>query len=157
MKKLILIIVFTASISIINAQEIVSSAGQTNASGGYQVSWTLGEPLIETLTGTNNILTQGFHQTNLNVTMIDELKFPGLTLKVYPNPTNYILHIQSEGRTDVKLQFALFDANGKILLNKKATENPAEVNMIQYATGNYLLKITTTDEASVQQFKIIKK
>ena len=113
--------------------------------------------MIETISDGNHFLTQGFHQTNLNVTPINELKFPELSLKVYPNPTDYILHIQSEGRTDLKLQYALFDVNSKILLNKRIIENPAEINMMRYAAGNYLLNITTIDGARVQQFKIIKR
>ena len=157
MEKLLLIALFSGCFSILTAQEVISSAGNHAEASGIQISWTLGEPFIETLTGTNNILTQGFHQTNLNVTSIDELKFPGLTLKVYPNPTDYILTIQFEGRIDVKLQYALFDVNGKILLDKKITENPEEINMMRYAAGNYLLSITTIDGAPVQKFKIIKR
>ena len=157
MKKLLLIALFIGCIGNLSAQQIISSAGDSYIAGGYKVSWTLGEPVIETVLDGNNILTQGFHQTNLSVTSVDELKFPGLTLKVYPNPTDYILYIQTEGRTDVKLQFALFDANGKILFNKKVTENREEVNMKRYAAGNYVLKITIADEAPIQEFKIIKR
>ena len=157
MKKLLLIALFIGCIGTLSAQQIISSAGDSYIAGGYKVSWTLGEPVIETVLDGNNILTQGFHQTNLSVTSVDELKFPGLTLKVYPNPTDYILYIQSEGRTDIKLQFALFDANGKILLDKKIVENPTKVSMTRYAAGNYLLKITTTDGKQVQRFKITKR
>ena len=157
MKKLLLIVLFIGCIGILSAQEVVSSAGDSYIAGGYEVSWTLGESVIETVSDGNNILTQGFHQTNLKVTALDELKFPGLELRVYPNPTDYILYIQSRGRTDVKLQYALFDANGKILLDKKIVDNPAKVNMALYAAGNYVLIITIADGASVQEFKIIKK
>ena len=59
--------------------------------------------------------------------------------------------------TDVKLQCALFNANGKMLLEKKIIENPEEVNMKRYAAGNYLLIVTTTYGKAVQQFKIIKR
>jgi len=158
MKKLVFIIQgLIVCIGIIDAQEVVSSAGNKNSAGGYQISWTLGETVIETYSNGNNILTQGFHQTNLNVTAINELKYPGIKIKVYPNPTNHILNIQSEGKTDLKLQLALFDVNGKILLAKRIINNPEEVSMEKYATGNYSLKITTTEGIPLRRFKIIKR
>ena len=157
MKKLITIILLTTPIGIIHAQEVVSSTGESYSYDGYEVSWTLGELVIETVSNETNTLTQGFHQNNLNVTLIDELNLPGLEFKVYPNPADYIIYIQSKGRTDVKLQFVLFDVNGKKLLNKKFIENPTELNMAQYAAGNYFLSITTIDGEPVQKFKIVKR
>jgi len=62
------------------------TAGEHFATAGAQLSWTLGEAVIETYTGDKSQLTQGFHQTQLTVVALNEsvTVFPVL---VYPNPT----------------------------------------------------------------------
>jgi len=149
--------IFITSINAQEAQEVISSAGDTKSAGGYEISWTLGEPVIETLKGTNNTLTQGFHQTNFNVTAPDDLTFPGLELSVYPNPVNYFLNLKATGREDIKLNYRLYAIDGKLLLHKKIMNNPEEINMHPYAEGSYLLKVTTTKDDPVQTFKIVKR
>jgi hypothetical protein len=47
------------------SQQVIATAGSSGSGTGIQLSWTIGEPVIETFTGANNILTQGFHQTLL--------------------------------------------------------------------------------------------
>jgi len=140
-----------------NAQEVISSAGNTYSDEEHKVSWTLGEPVIKTIKGANNILTQGFHQTNLTVTALDNLNFPGLELSVYPNPVKHILNIKASGSGDIKLQLRLFGIDGKQLLQKEVMNNLEEINMFPYAGGNYLLKISTTGDAPVRIFKIVKR
>jgi len=147
----------TALICITNAQEVISSAGNTYSAGGYEVSWTLGEPVIETIKGTNNTLTQGFHQTNLTVTALDELNLPGLNLSVYPNPVKHILNIKAIGREDIKLQYRIFGIDGRLLFQREIMNNPEEINMLPYAAGSYLLKVSTTGDNPLQTFKIIKR
>jgi hypothetical protein len=76
MKRCLFLIPFIACFFQLPGQtltpEVISSSGgyfdNTNAS----LSWTLGEPVIETLTETNAILTQGFHQPfGIQITGID--------------------------------------------------------------------------------------
>jgi hypothetical protein len=158
MKKLVCIIIgLIVCICIINAQQVLSSAGDSYTTGGYEVSWTLGEPVIETLKETNNTLTQGFHQTNITVTALDDLSLPQLELSVYPNPVNHILNIKATGREEIKLQYRIFGIDGRLLLRREIRNNPEEISMLPYAAGSYLLKVTTTSDNPVQTFKIIKR
>ncbi len=64
MKKLIIsILIFFGAYSL-NAQEVVSTAGESKSNSGYEISWTIGESVINTLSTGNIILTQGFHRRN---------------------------------------------------------------------------------------------
>ena len=81
---------------VLNAQKVVSSAGEHNTIGNIQVSWTLREPVIETVSGGNSILTQGFHQTKLMVTPVLSI-FENMQIKVFPNPTNEFINISLKG------------------------------------------------------------
>ncbi len=89
MKNLIGLIVLTLLFTgNLQAQKVVSANGGTATAAGTQVSWTIGEPITATVTDGTTTLTQGFHQTKLTVTAVDDIQIAGLEIKVYPNPTS---------------------------------------------------------------------
>jgi len=68
----VLLAIFVTTIINTQAQEIISTNGSYDEFSGGSISWTMGEPIIETLSNGSNYLTQGFQQTDLNViTMIE--------------------------------------------------------------------------------------
>ena len=93
----LVLLFFSLFSSVINGQQVISSAGASATGAGVQLSWTVGEPVIETFTGASAILTQGFHQSKLTVTAIDPRIYPELELTVYPNPVSSSLRLQIEG------------------------------------------------------------
>ena len=44
------------------SQEVINTAGEVYETPNGSISWTIGEPVIQTLEGSENYLTQGFHQ-----------------------------------------------------------------------------------------------
>ncbi len=92
--QLMFFLLITASVSF-KAQhlEVAATSGDFHKNSSESFSWTLGELLVETLIGTNFILTQVVRQRKLPVTAIDDLQIPGIELNVYPNPTNNFLFI----------------------------------------------------------------
>ena len=134
------------------SQEVVSTGGGQSESNEYQLSWTIGEPVISTFTATGNILTQGFHQTKLIVTPISSL-VQDLKIKVYPNPTTQKVFI------DVGLQqnfhYELYNAGGELL--KKNTLELAinEINTEAFANGTYYIKIHDK-HSLIRTYKLVK-
>ena len=131
--------------------EVLSSAGGTLSNTQYLVDWTLGEPVIETVTGSTHILTQGFHQPHFFLTSIQES--PDFSIQIYPNPSSSIITI----KTSVKqpLTAILYDLNGKILNKIRFTEN-SELDISSLAESVYLLKITDQDNSIVKLTRIVK-
>lgn len=138
------------------SQSVISSCGTTATGSGYSLSWTIGEPVVSTLTGPSNILTQGFHQSKLTVTAVDEIKIPGLKLSVYPNPVTDKLNIHTEEIRDLSLIFMLFSNDGKMLQNGILDNSIKELDMQKMPHGNYLLKIAQKRGTAIQIFKIVK-
>lgn len=138
------------------SQQVISSAGTTVKNATLELSWTVGEPVIETFTGTSNILTQGFHQTRLVVTTVDPVEFPGLSLIVYPNPVSSTLRLEIKGEMTNNISYCLFDFNGKLMLNKQVENLPELINMEIYAPGAYLLKVFRETDLPLRTFKIVK-
>jgi hypothetical protein len=115
-----------------------------------------GEPAIETISGANNILTQGLHQTRLLVTSLIDPEFPGLEISVFPNPTNQWLNIASNHIESLKLSYQLYDISGRNLLHAGMFSETEIIDMKNYAPNIYILKIISGNGQSLQVFKIIK-
>lgn len=155
MKYSIIILMLFLAGSMVSAQEVVSSNGDSQSAVGVEVSWTLGEAVIETLIGGSNTLTQGFHQTKITITAVSEVLIPGLEIRVFPNPTPEIITIHFSEYIE-NSRYYLFDLRGKLLENKLISSADTEINMRNYASGQYILKLTNKSQQPIQTFQIIK-
>ena len=59
-------------VSEVSSQEVLNSVGGYTESGSGSVSWSIGEPVIETLSGTGGVMTQGMQQPNASTTVLSE-------------------------------------------------------------------------------------
>lgn len=155
MKKLVFTLLIVTSFVIANAQEVISAAGETNNISGYEISWTLGETVIQTFDAGSSALTQGLHQSKLQVTAIDELSEKGLELKIYPNPTSDFITISFDKMPENPV-YSLFDLSGKLLENRNISEANTKIEMQHFPGGSYILKMTNKNQL-IQTFKIIKQ
>ena len=156
MKKTVIVFIFLIGVIGISAQEVVSSGGETQQAGRYEISWTIGEPVIETISTGAYILTQGFHQPGLTVTPVNEIEIANLELKVYPNPTSEYILIQLN-KLENDPAFSLYSIKGKLLVRKSISKYETSVDLKNYASGSYLLKISQARTQMLQTFKIIKE
>lgn len=155
MKK-ILILPFLLSLTTwLAAQEVISSTGQTQQISGYEISWTLGEPVIETVSKETTVLTQGFHQSNLRLTAMDVFPFSDFEGTVFPNPTSdfVIVHL---GSSTIHTGLSLYNFSGKLLQQYLITGSETYLNLSGYASGTYILKLHQKDKTPAQSFQIIK-
>ena len=138
------------------AQEIISSAGATLSTANLQLSWTVGEPMVETFTGGGTILTQGFHQSKLVITAIDPIPLVGFELEVFPNPTLGEINIKVNNNNISKLRFFLYSSKGEQILRRDFSSQIEQINMQLLSPGYYMLKIASDTDSPVQTFKIVK-
>ena len=157
MKPILVLLALLFAATASYAQQVVASSGNTGTAVGYTVDWTLGEPVIETISGSTHILTQGIHQTRLLATALSEIELPGLEVKVYPNPTGRFLKIEVIQTSNELLIYEIFDITGRKTAFKKMNLNSEEIDMESYVPGIYILTITTPNRDYVKTFKIIKK
>jgi hypothetical protein len=153
----ILLLSFALNTPWLRAQEVISSGGGHANGTGIALSWTIGELVTETFTNGSNILTQGFHQSRLSSTAIDDIPFPGLSLAVYPNPFTCVFNIKVDQGDFSQLEYSLLSINGKVLLNKKMTRDLTQIEMQTFATGNYLLRINRRTGEPVKTYKVVKQ
>jgi len=140
---------------ILQAQEVVTTSGGYGSSASAKVTWTIGEPVTETVTGTNSILTQGFNQGDLIITIIKDPELSGLNIKAYPNPATDHLKI-SVGNSDLDyLDYILFDIRGQVIKKNKLKGVQSEIPMGNLVPSTYFLKIYKNN-TEIAIFKIIK-
>jgi hypothetical protein len=152
----IILLIPALFVSTLQAQQVVSSAGAQFENASAQLSWTLGEPVIETYTNASTILTQGFQQTKFVVTAIDLPAIADLQISVYPNPVIYNLKLEISGNKSNVFQYRLSTIDGKILEQKELESQSIMINMADYPHGIYLLVVYRNKSTQVQSFKIIK-
>jgi len=148
-------IAFFLSGVVIHAQEVITTAGSYRETTSGSLSWTVGELVIETITDGTNTLTQGFQQSKLTVTNINDLKIPGIELSVYPNPTNSFLSIEVKTDKQRDLLLSLFDLNGRLILQKKMAGNKQTIKMQNYKPATYILKVTEANK-EIRTYQIVK-
>ncbi len=157
MKNLIGLIVFILLITgNLQAQKVVSADGGTATVNDYEISWTVGEIITGTVNDGTTVLTQGFQQSNLTITAIDELRKTGVEIKVYPNPTQDFVTIHFS-KTMEKSKYSLFDLSGRLLEQKQIKSTDARIDMTGFAKGAYILKLNFRGSQPLQSFKIIKR
>ena len=140
----------------LQAQEVVTTSGGYAESTSAKVTWTIGEPVTETITGTTNILTQGFNQGDLIITLIKSPELPGLLLKVFPNPANDNLRISSGNSELENLKYVLIDMGGKVVAEKRLAGRESDISVSGLAPSTYLLKVYQ-NKKEIGVFKIVKK
>ena len=72
---------------------------------------------------------------------------------IYPNPANNYIVISSGYDAVNKATVQLYDATGRLLLNKTITSSNEEINTSQYPRGTYMLRIVNDEE--VVSYKVV--
>ena len=154
-----LLLIFLGT-GIAKAQQVVSTAGNHLETGTVQLSWTIGEPVISTLSNGSYILTQGMDQSKLLIDAIEEIELSGLVISAFPNPTNEFVNLQvHQLLTDQpwkEFSFVLYDMNGKVLMQKQIVSTETVIQMNNYVSSTYFLKVLVNNH-EVKTFKIVKQ
>ena len=141
---------------VLRAQEIITTAGGNAGSSGITVSWTIGETIIETASGINSILTQGFNQGDLLITEISKTEYPVIGFRLYPNPASENINIITEGTENNRFRCVILDIYGKVLTDNFFEGPEFDISVVNFKKSIYILKIYQTDR-EVAVLKIIKK
>jgi len=147
------------SFSSVKAQttkpDIITTTGDyfSNVTTG-SLSWTLGEPVIETYSGGGNILTQGFQQSRYNVTAVEDVTKPSVNIGVYPNPFASAFTISTDASNP--LHARVIDLSGKVICEKNITTSQTQINLGTLSDALYLLKVYDNSGTIIKTFKLEK-
>ena len=133
--------------------EVLANAGGHGNQSNVQLSWTLGELSIATGTSSQNTLTQGFHQTQLVITEVEDAFPETWEVKAYPNPVSDLLHV-SWGGTEETVGLRFTNMAGQVLLTDQVEGSATQVNVEQFPQGIYFLEVYTPAGTQGKTFKV---
>ena len=155
MKYIFMPFLFLLSFSV-SAQTVISSAGKTTINGNYNVSWTVGETVINTLSAGGTILTQGFHQPLLIEILPTGIeKELLLDMIAYPNPA-FDKVLFKGGDPSGIYHVRVVDKLGRILLQKTLSASDLEILVEGYNNGTYLIEVVEDKTNKRRVFNVIK-
>lgn len=139
------------------AQEAVATAGGDASGTNGNVSYTVGQVVYTTNTGTTGSVAQGVQQPfEIQAVLGIENFNINLQMAVFPNPTTNWLQLDIKNYGFEKLNYQIFDINGKLVLENKISTETTTISMENLSTNIYLLKVLDNNK-EVKTFKIIKK
>lgn len=153
-KHIILLIAgFLPSVLFAQLHDVVAASGGSMTSGGKNLSFTLGEVMVTTLTTATVSLTQGFQQPGIIVTGTDE-GVPGLQVEAWPNPVRTAVHLAAA--PGLLLHYKLFDMNGILVDQNALVEAETDISFEDLPPAVYLLKVYK-DLLEIKTFRIVKR
>lgn len=155
--KLSALFLLVLGITGLQAQESVNITGGNASGSGGSASYSVGQVVYTTNTGTNGSVAQGVQQSfEISVvTGIEDAKSINLTVSVYPNPTTDYLTLDVKDFDLSNLSFQLYDINGRLLQSQKITGNRTSIRMSNLLAAIYFVKVIQGNR-DVKTFKIIK-
>jgi hypothetical protein len=141
----------------IRAQNAIPASGGNASGTGGSVSYSVGQVVYTTNTGTNGSAAQGIQQPfEISViTGIEEASGISLEIVVYPNPATDFIRLKIENYEVENLSYQIYDINGSLLLSNKVDGNETSIVMSNLVSATYFLKLTYKNKV-IKTFKIIK-
>lgn len=158
MKKVLLLtatLIFTFLSS--NAQEIILTSGGEASGAEGTASYSIGQVVYTINTGTNGSVAQGVQQAfEISITIdIEQAKGIKLECTVYPNPASDFFTLEVKNYDNTNLSYQLYGINGKLIESKKLTGSSTKIQIKEFASTSYLLKVVN-NQHEIKTFKLIK-
>jgi Secretion system C-terminal sorting domain len=136
--------------------EVISSGGDFYEQLNGSVSITIGEPIIETYSDSNVVLTQGFQQSNYYFVGLKSVIPPDVSFELFPNPTIDKVNVKISQSEPLKWELKVFDISGKLILSKVLDQNEIEIDFNLYSATGYIVNLINAKNDYIKSFKVIK-
>ncbi|MBB6371421.1 T9SS type A sorting domain-containing protein [Chryseobacterium shigense] len=150
------LILFTFSVSLLNAQSAILTTGTNASAGNGSVSYSVGQ-VAYLYKGVNSEILEGLQQgyeiTTLSASETTS-KQEGILL--YPNPTRDYLYIDFSDVPYKGSEYQLFDAQGKLIKKDMISQPKSELNLSSLPSAVYIIRVNQNGE-NLKTFKVIKK
>jgi hypothetical protein len=158
MKKVVFVLLTIClfSISKIIAQQIFASSGDFFKDTHGSISFTIGEPINETFSKFENILTQGYQQSKLPGLAINELTESLFKVSIFPNPCKDFIIINVDNIKDYDIQLELYGIIGNLLIRDSFDCAQKKILLTGLQSSFYYLKVII-NKKEVRSFKIVKQ
>jgi hypothetical protein len=139
------------------AQSAIPTAGGNATGSGGSVSYSVGQVVYSTNSGSSGSEIQGVQQPYeiSIVTGLEAGNAISMQCSAYPNPATYFVKLKVEKYKTENLIYQLYDVSGKLLENKKIDTDETSIDMHNLVMSTYFLKVMQNNK-EIKVFKIIK-
>jgi hypothetical protein len=141
-----------------NGQQTIPASGGNASGSAGSVSYSIGQTLFNTITGSNGTIAQGVQQP-YEISVVTAIGYTDdvtLQCSVYPNPTTGLLKLLVESDSYENMSFRLYDISGMLLQDKIINNHETEISLKNLNSTIYFLKVVKNNQ-EIKVFKIIKK
>jgi hypothetical protein len=136
--------------------DVIASSGDTYETASNQMSWTLGEVVVETYSAGPSILTQGFHQPEIKVESGYTDPVIQLQMSVFPVPATGYITVEFQDIAE-NLSVELYNMQGSIVYTQPVNSQRLQIDLNALPAAEYILKIFSTDNTMIQSYTIVKQ
>lgn len=141
MKKLFIVALVFINVLRLSSQELISVSGEYFENENAIVSFTIGEPVTETFSGSGIVLTQGFQQIVYPFSNIGERSISDLDFRIFPNPALDHIYLTFNDEISKPLTVNIYNSLGKSVISFETLSPTTFIPMSDLATGLYLLSV----------------
>jgi hypothetical protein len=155
--KLSAVLLLSLGLTGIQAQEAITATGGDGSGSGGSVSYTVGQAVYSTYTGSNGSVAEGVQQPYeiSVVTAVEDAKLISLEFVVYPNPASDYVILKTGSYEIENLRYYLYDLRGNLLDDDKIQSSETNISLQTYMPSTYFLKVVEKNRV-LKIFKIIK-
>jgi hypothetical protein len=147
-------ITFSQSIS----HQVLVPAAAVVLKSSINFSQTVGEPIVEIIAADGKVLTQGFQQKRITSEIPWE---KGTGVESYPNPVNEYVKVKVWSDKSRELRISIINFQGVLLYDTERKfldpyQEIIEIDVSDYKSGIYFIRVTSKDKAIFRTFKFEK-
>ncbi len=151
-----LLLVTFPALSQTKQSEVVASAGGTATTETVSVSYTVGEPVIGTLSADKVVLSQGFQQGYIDVPKTEVEAALAKNVRLYPNPLKTTLFVELQEIPDGDCVVKCFDMAGHMVGEAQYDSDPRmSIDMSKLPQGAYFVKVFVDDSELINS-RVVK-
>ena len=156
MKKIAVVSIFIVCTFFSSAQEATLSSGGNASGANGSASYSIGQTIYTTHTGTNGSSAQGVqHPYEIYVTTGIEFTEIDLSFTAYPNPATNTLNLSIENTTLDKLSYQLITSSGELVYDNTITSTLTSIDIAGLPNAIYFIRVMR-DTKLIKTFKVIK-
>jgi hypothetical protein len=138
------------------AQQSVSASSGNATGGGGSLSYSIGQAVYTSNSGSSGNLVQGIQQAyEIFLVSINETDL-SISLKAFPNPIQDNLTLLLSDYTNEQFFYQLIDTQGKLLIKGKIVTPQTQINTAGLLSATYFINVVNKNNKNIQSFKIIK-
>ena len=137
-------------------QAVIASAGGNATGSTGNISFSVGQIVYTTNSGSAGTVAQGVQQPFEIQTVLGVNNFNiNLQMMVYPNPATNALSLQIKDYNLNEMKYELVDLNGRLIANNKIATETTTLQLNNFPAAIYILKVLENNQV-IKTFKIIK-